>query len=629
MNSPYLKIFLVIILISFLGVPATAQHSLELKKSVVFQQEPIDYYLQVDSAYLNSPHYVLWVDPVENKIIDFNIHIPFAPVSKGSFFIEEDWKSYGEFILIALPKAAPNSIAYAHVDIMPNKAELLEEWKKLSANYKTSWEKVIHTEGDITFQVGPKHSQPPAIESSKLSATLVEDNWEIIIEKPESAKNFSLQFSHKGNMLFAANSSSEQQNIKIPARRLPPGELNITLLSDGEEIDLITIQNPLLTIYETDINFLKLNDTLGQFEITQLINPWVDLNDFSLKVSITDFPELLMNESTTGEIMQSLKGFEENTLAILYAHKKDKKVENRKIVVFNRESELFLTSDQDGKYYFNQYDYALLDDDYHVISYNNFQRNIDVNLTFPDLENIQDNLSKILTKIPSRLSIHGNENQFDFNLESTGVLLDEINITAKRASTTLNDPRKKPNSVNYRNTDYLCFLFVLNCPIHSAAFGYRAQGPDGSMFEALGMGDDPMVSTPGYTTIFIPSLETLERLATPLHLWVDAKGNSTLRYRPSHESSGWLQYSSEFFEQSIAAKAKIRNIQEHFFKDEAIFGFYSEIISQAYAPLSLLYTSEIELPAVYSNAYFIVEIIHQPTGMRQQVVKKIVDVPSG
>ena len=77
------------------------------------------------------------------------------------------------------------------------------------------------------------------------------------------------------------------------------------------------------------------------------------------------------------------------------------------------------------------------------------------------------------------------------------------------------------------------------------------------------------------------------------------------------------------FEQSIASKARIRNIQEHYFKDEAIFGFYSDMISQAYAPLSLLYTSEIELPKVYASAYFIVELIHQPTGMRQQVVKKI------
>lgn len=334
MNSLYLKIFLVIILISFLGGIATAQHSLELKKSVVFQQEPIDYYLQVDSAYFNTPHYVLWIDPVAQSIIDFNIHIPFAPVSKGSFFIEEDWKSFGEFILIALPKAAPNTIAYAHVDVMPNKAELLEEWKKLSASNHSTWEKVNHAEGDITFQVGPKTSQPPAIVSSKLRAKLTEDNWEVSIEKPKSAQNFTLQFSQKDSILFAANNSSEQQSIMFPVRRLPPGELTITLMSE-EEIDLLSIQNPLLTLNESDINFQQLNDSVAQFKITRLINPWVNLNDFSLKVSISDFPELLINESATGEFLFPFDEFEENTIAVFHSHQKDKTAGNQKLVVFN------------------------------------------------------------------------------------------------------------------------------------------------------------------------------------------------------------------------------------------------------------------------------------------------------
>jgi hypothetical protein len=129
-----------------------------------------------------------------------------------------------------------------------------------------------------------------------------------------------------------------------------------------------------------------------------------------------------------------------------------------------------------------------------------------------------------------------------------------------------------------------------------------------------------MVSLPGVTTVGVKSTTQ----ATPLHLlWLDANGQPTITYRSSHSNASWIRYSSTNFEQSIAAKARLKNIQEHYFKEEAIFGFYSDMISQAYAPLSLLYTSEIELPAVYSNAYFIVEVIHNPTGMRQQVVKKI------
>ena len=586
-------------LLLLLGLPALAQHSLELKKSVVFQQEPIDYYLQVDSAYLNSPHYVLWVDPVENKILDFNIHIPFAPVSKGSFYFEEDWKSFGEFILIALPKAAPNTIAYAHMDVLPNKAELLEEWKKLSASNHSTWEKVNHPEGDITFQVGPKTSQPPAIESSKLRAKLTEDNWEISIEKPENAQNFTLQFSQKDSILFAANSSSEQRSIMIPARRLPPGELSITLMSDGEEMDFLTIQNPLLTLSETDINFQQLNDSIAKFELTRLINPWVNLNDFSLKVSISDFPELLINESFTGELPYTFEELEENTIAVFHSHQKDKTAGNQKLVVFNRESELYYTSDKDGNYFFDQYDYTLLDDDYHIVSHNDIQGDIDVNVTFTDIEVIRNQLPELLTQIPTRVSIQSNKETFNFSLESAGMLLDEVNITAKRKRATINDTREKPNSVHFRNIDYACMQLVLNCTIHKRVFGYN------------------------------PSLDKnkLKTKDIPLHLWAitdNPKPNEMVfTYRRTHDrNAAFTKYPNTFF-QSIAAKARLKNIQEHYFKDEAIFGFYSDMISQAYAPLTLLYTSEIELPGVYANAYFIVEIIHQATGMRQQVVKKI------
>ncbi|MFC2187111.1 hypothetical protein ACFCT7_07295 [Fulvivirgaceae bacterium LMO-SS25] len=573
MNSLYLKIFLAIISISFLGGIAIAQHSLELKKSVVFQQEPIDYYLQVDSAYLNTPHYVLWVDPVENKIIDFNIHIPFAPVSKGSFYIDENWKRYGEFILFALPKVAPNTIAYAHMDVLPNKAELLEEWKKLSTSNRTSWEKLNHAEGDITFQVGPKLSQAPVIESSMLSATLIENNWEIIIEKPESVENFTLQFSQKDSVLFAANSTSEQQRVIIPARRLPPGELNITLLSDGEEIDLLTIQNPLIAISESDINFQKLNDTLGQFELTQLINPWVDLKDFSLKVSITDFPELLMNEDFTDEISSSIKGFEENTITVFYAHEEGQKAVNEIIVVINKENELHYTTDQDGKYFFDQLDFTLLDNDYHFVTHKIIQGDIEVDVIYPDIEIIRNQLPEFLSQIPTRISVMQNKKVFNFNLESTGVLLDEINITAKRRRNTRNDTREISNSINNRGRNWMCAGMVINCTIHPP---YEGGIADPSVF-----GEHSNYERTYSYNLYVRSPRT-----------------------PSK-------------------KARIRNIQEHFFKDEAIFGFYSDMISQAYAPLSLLYTSEIELPGVYSNAYFIVEVIHKPTGMRQQVVKKI------
>lgn len=609
MNSLYLKIFLAIILISFLGVPIIAQHSLELKKSVVFQQEPIDYYLQVDSAYFNSPHYVLWIDPVENEIIDFNIHIPFAPVSKGSFYIEDDWKSYGEFLLIALPKAAPNTIAYAHMDVLPNKVDLLDEWKTLSAFNRNSWEKVNHPEGDITFQVGPKHSQPATIESSKLSAKLTEDNWEISIEKPERPQNFTLQFSQKDSILFAANSSSEQQSIMIPTRRLPPGKLDITLIADEEVLDLLTIQNPLFTLSESEINFQQLNDSIAKFELTRLINPWVDLNDVSLKVSISDFPELLMDEGSTGELSFNFNEFEENTIAVFHSHQKDKKTGNQKLVVFNREAELYFTSDQDGNYPFNQYDYALLDDDYHIVSHDNIQGNIDVDVTFTDIEIIRKELPKLLSQIPTSFSIQNDKKTFTFDLQSTGILLDEVSVTAKRKRATINDTREKPNSIHYRNTDYLCMQMVLNCSTHPPYFGFNSENNTELFYGRVNL--DPKKSV----------------RAIPLHLWSkneNPKPNEMiLQFRMSHDrNAAFTKYPNTFF-QSIAAKAKIRNIQEHYFKDEAIFGFYSDMISQAYAPLSLLYTSEIELPGVYSNAYFIVEVIHQPTGMRQRVVKKI------
>jgi len=599
MNSFNLKIFLAFALASFFGLSAIAQHSLELKKSVVFQQEPIDYYLQVDSAYFNTPHYVLWVDPVENTIIDFNIHIPFAPVSKGSFYIEEDWKAFGEFMLIALPKNNQNNIAFAHLDVVPNNAELLNEWKKLSATNYESWQKVNRSKGDITFQFGPKLSQPPAIESAKLRAKLIEDNWEITIQKPESARNFTLQFSRKDSIVFEADGNSEQQSVSVPVRRLPPGKLNITLMSDGEEIDLLTIRNPLFTLSEAEINIRQLNDSVAQFGLTQLINPWMKLNDLSLKVSITDFPELLMNEAFTGEVSYELDGFEEKTIAVFYAHKKEKEAANEKLVVFNTESELYFTSNQDGKYFFDQSNFALLDDDYHIVSHDNIQGKIDVDVTFPDIEIIRNQLPKLLAQIPARLSIQRNEKLFNFSLETTGVLLDEVSITAKRKRATLNDTREKPNSIHFRNTEYLCMQLVLNCTIHEPFWGYKPSRDK-------------------------KKIRTIDK---PLHLYAftdNPKPNEMmLKYSMSHDrNTSFVKYPNTFF-QSIAAKAKIRNIQEHYFKEEAIFGFFSEMISQAYAPLSLLYTSEIELPKVYSNAYFIVELIHQPTGMRQRVVKQI------
>ncbi len=583
----------------FLGIDGFAQHSLELKKSVVFQQEPIDYYLQVDSAYFNTPHYVLWVDPVEHTIIDFNIHLPFAPVSKGSFYIEEDWKAFGEFILIALPKNNQSNIAFAHVDIVPNKAELLEEWRNLSATNHESWKKVNLAETGITFQFGPSLLQAPIVESAMLSAKLIDNNWELTVDRPEEVQTFTLQFSQKDSILFEANGNSEQQKIMVPVRRLPPGDISILLLAEQVELDRMPIQNPLYTLSEAEINFRQLNDSVAQFELTQLINPWMKIEDLSLKVSVTDFPELLINESTTGEFSFPFDEFEENTIAVFHSHQKNKTARNQKLVVFNKEIELYFTSDQDGNYFFDQHDYAVLDDDYHIVSHDNIQGKIDVDVTFPDIEIIRNQLPKLLAQIPARLSIQRNEKLFNFSLETTGVLLDEVSITAKRKRATLNDTREKPNSIHFRNTEYLCMQLVLNCTIHEPFWGYKPSRDK-------------------------KKIRTIDK---PLHLYAftdNPKPNEMmLKYSMSHDrNTSFVKYPNTFF-QSIAAKAKIRNIQEHYFKEEAIFGFFSEMISQAYAPLSLLYTSEIELPKVYSNAYFIVELIHQPTGMRQRVVKQI------
>jgi hypothetical protein len=217
-------------------------------------------------------------------------------------------------------------------------------------------------------------------------------------------------------------------------------------------------------------------------------------------------------------------------------------------------------------------------------------------------------LPELLTQIPAQLTIQLNGKLFNFSLETTGVLLDEISVIAKGKRISLNDTREQPNSVHYRNTDYMCAFLVLNCATHTPYYGYKSQ--DFSTFTSSGQH---------------VSLKQATEKPRPLHLYVDPDGKSVLRYMPSHSKQvSWIRYPTTF-EQSIAAKARLKNIQEHYFKDEAIFSFYCDMISQAYAPLSLLYTSEIELPGVYSNAYFIVEIIHQPTGMRQQVVKKIVD----
>jgi hypothetical protein len=283
------------------------------------------------------------------------------------------------------------------------------------------------------------------------------------------------------------------------------------------------------------------------------------------------------------------------------------------MVVFNRETELFFYSDPEGNYFFDQFDYALLDDDYHIVSHDFIQGDIEVNVTFPDLEKINKQLPQLLAQMPARTSLLKDKKQFNFNLESAGMLLDEVSITAKRKRLTISsDTREKPNSVHYRNIDYTCLYNVLNCAIHQPFFGHNSQ-----------YFNDPKVNIKRDPT----------KKALPLHLWAtndNPKPNQILIfYKLDHSwPSQIITYPNTFFEY-IKAKAKIRNIQEHYFKDEAIFGFYSDMISQAYAPLSLLYTSEIELPGVYSNAYFIVEVIHQPTGMRQQVVKKIVDDTSG
>ena len=596
-----------ITLFLFIGLPALAQHSLELKKSVVFQQEPIDYYLQVDSAYFNTPHYVLWIDPVAQSIIDFNIHIPFAPVSKGSFFIEEDWKNFGQFILIAVPKAAHERITYAHLDIVPNTAELLDEWKNISVKDNATWEKVKYGEEGTSFQIAPKISQAPAIESAYLMAKLLDNNWEISTNLPEAIQNFTLEFSQNDSLLFEAKGTREQQSITIPTRRLPPGKLELKLMGDGAEMDILSIQNPLFTINESDINFQTINDSTANFQLNRLINPWVALNELSLKVSISDFPELLMNEAFTNELAFSFEGFEENTLAVFHSHKKNKPIADQRMVVFNRETELFFYSDPEGNYFFDQFDYALLDDDYHIVSHDFIQGDIEVNVTFPDLEKINKQLPQLLAQMPERTSLLKGKKQFNFNLESAGMLLDEVSITAKRKRSTISsDTREKPNSVHFRNIDYTCLYNVLNCAIHQPFFGHNSQ-----------YFNDPKVNIKRDPT----------KKALPLHLWAtndNPKPNQILIfYKLDHSwPSQIITYPNTFFEY-IKAKAKIRNIQEHYFKDEAIFGFYSDMISQAYAPLSLLYTSEIELPGVYSNAYFIVEVIHQPTGMRQQVVKKI------
>jgi hypothetical protein len=109
----------------------------------------------------------------------------------------------------------------------------------------------------------------------------------------------------------------------------------------------------------------------------------------------------------------------------------------------------------------------------------------------------------------------------------------------------------------------------------------------------------------------------------PLHLYKD-DDRPILKYWTSHRKNAgpMLPYPLTFLN-VIESKERIRNVQEHYFWEEQVFGFYSELISQAYGPLSLLYFSEIELPKLYFNAYLVIELIHHPSGSRQQVVKKI------
>ncbi len=239
-----------------------------------------------------------------------------------------------------------------------------------------------------------------------------------------------------------------------------------------------------------------------------------------------------------------------------------------------------------------------------MVSHDDFQGKIDVSVTYPDLESIKSMLPDMLAAIPARRKIEQGKPKFTFNMETTGILLDEVSVTTKRKRAGLKDKREKPNSVHYRNTDNMCIYGVLNCTTHGPYFGYKGQGTE---YSSNGV---------------IYRLEgAFERV--PLHLWEDENGKNIVVYKSFHNlKAATFPYPLTFLD-LIESKERIRNVQEHYFWEEQVFGFYSELISQAYGPLSLLYFSEIELPKLYFNAYLVIELIHHPSGSRQQVVKKI------
>jgi hypothetical protein len=591
----------------FLSVLSTfGQQSLELKKGVVFEQEPIDYYLGVDSAYFDVPHYVLWIDPIDKRIVDFNIHIPLAPVSKGSFYIEEELAAYGAYVLLAIPKISPERISYAYLDILPASTDLQQVWRKQVEMTNTNWHRTTQESSEVAFQFAPNTKQPQEIKSTDLSAMLQEDNWELSMGNPVPAEGITVQILTKDSLVFQANGT--QQNMKIPARMLPPGELKIKIQTEETELTELAIYNPLIAIRDTDINLEEVNDSLAQVTLSRMINPWIDMSEVSLKLSITDFPELIAELGHTGDVAHGALDFDEQTIAVFYSHENGKKKSDQKIVVFNRENEIYYTTDSDGNYLFDQFDYSMLDDDYHVVSHDDFQGKVDVSVAYPDLEILKSTLPDLLAAIPARRLIERGKPKYTFNMESTGILLDEVSVTAKRKRASLLDEREKPNSVHYRNTDYLCIFFVLNCGIHVSSAGVNSQ----------------KVSITSSGASYTIRNEEERKVSRPLHLYKTDDNRPILKYRNSHSQSakGMSFYPLTFLD-VIESKERIRNVQEHYFIEEQVFGFYSELISQAYGPLSLLYFSEIALPKLHDNAYLVMELIHHPSGSRQQVVKKI------
>ncbi|MFN3803289.1 hypothetical protein, partial [Belliella pelovolcani] len=441
------------------------------------------------------------------------------------------------------------------------------------------------------------------IKSGELSARLLEDNWELSMANAVPTEGITLQILSKDSVVFQANGT--QQNMKIPARMLPPGELKVKIQTEETDLTELAIYNPLIAIREADISMKALNDSLAQVTLSRMINPWVTMSDVSVKLSITDFPELVVEMGNTGDIAHGELDFDEQTIAVFHSHQNGKKKSNQKIVVFNRENEIYYTTDSDGNYFFDQFDYSMLDDDYHVVSHDDFQGKVAVSVTYPDLESLKSILPDVLAAIPARKLIEQGKPKYTFNMETTGILLNEVSVIAKRKRAGLLDEREKPNSVHYRNTDYLCAFGVLNCKIHDSSFGFKPQ-------EILAFSQDG-----GFIVL------ERSQLDIPLHLIVNESGSLRMKFRPSHgESTGWFTYPNTFLE-VIESKERIRNVQEHYFWEEQVFGFYSELISQAYGSLALLYFSELELPKLYSNAYLVMELIHHPSGSRQQVVKKI------